>query len=64
MSLAFADDFKQVAHEEIRKTAEYISAGKCASYEEYKSKCAHIAGLKKALELFNSVAQRHGELDE
>ena len=62
--MEFTDGFKHAVAQEIGKTAEYVSAGKCASFEEYRSKCAHIAGLKKALELFDSVAKRHGEMEE
>jgi proline dehydrogenase len=64
VSLEFSDAYKRAVEQEMRKTADYVSAGKCASYEDYKSKCTHIAGMKKALELFDSVAKSHGELEE
>ncbi|RJQ53481.1 MAG: hypothetical protein C4521_07485 [Actinobacteria bacterium] len=58
------EDYARAVRERRRELEEYIASGKCQNFEEYKSKCGEYAGLKKALELFNDVAKRHGELED
>lgn len=58
------EDYQKVVNAEIRKLSDRVANGQCETYEDYKAKCARISGLKQALELFNDVAKRHGELED
>lgn len=58
------DDYAKAVNAALRKKADYIASGKCSTLEDYKAKCGERTGLKEALELFNDVAKRYGELDE
>lgn len=58
------EDFARAVRDAIRKLEEYLGSGKCSDFNDYTKKAGKIAGLKEALELFNSVAKRHGELED
>lgn len=58
------EDYTKAIRGQIRELEEYLGQGKAESYERYKELTGKVAGLKKALELFNDVAKRHGEIDE
>lgn len=58
------EGYYKLLRDAVEKRAEYISAGKCQSHEEYKSKCGEIAGLKEALGIFKDVVKSHGEIDD
>ncbi len=58
------EEYSHAIAKAIREAEATIASGKLATLEAYKAKCARIAGLREALELFKSVAKRHGEYDE
>lgn len=58
------DAFYKAVNSKVREREAFIASGKAQSFEEYRELCGRLSGLKEALEIFNSVAKRHGELDD
>lgn len=59
-----AEDFTRTVTKKVREREELISQGKAQSFDDYRERCGRIAGLKEALELFNDVVKRHGEMKD
>lgn len=57
------DAYHKAVNTKVREREEYIASGKAQSFEQYRELCGKLSGLKEALEIFNSVAKRHGELE-
>lgn len=58
------EQYTKAIRDAIREKEVFIGAGKAESFEMYRNKCGEVAGLKKALDLFNDVVKRHGEMED
>lgn len=56
--------YRKAVHEQMTAAADFVAAGKCASFEDYRAKCGEISGLKRALDSFTDVVKRHGEIED
>lgn len=57
------DAFRKAVSTKVRDREVFIASGKAPTFEEYRRLCGQVSGLKEALEIFNDVAKRHGEIE-
>lgn len=50
-------EFKAACKKTVLEISEYVGAGKCSSYDEYKLYAGKVRGLNIALELIDEVIE-------
>ena len=64
MSQGLIADYQAAEHEEIQKLRRKVCNGKCATFEDYKARCAEIAAHERALELFSRAVEKYFKSEE
>ena len=58
MSDTALDHLRHTIADTVERTAQHISRGSIANYEEYKRLCGFIQGLEAASQLIDDLAKR------
>lgn len=54
-----AVDFRHAIDEKVSMLSKGVAKGNCKTFEDYKAKCATIAGLNSAKSIFNDVVKTY-----
>ena len=58
------DGYRAEIRKAMKPLEDHVLNGMCGSLEDYKRKTGELAGLRKALEQFNTVLKRSDDDDE